>query len=198
MPEGIVLIVSADADKVEADLAAGAVPCPACRGPLARWGHARRRMLRGGADPLALHPRRGRCRSCQKTHVLLPDVVFLRRVDAAPVIGQALLAAAEGKGHRRIARAVERPADTVRGWLRRARAAAERMRNHFSSWALALDPTLAPLVPAGSALADALEAIAVAARAASLRLGVRPVWSWAVALSAGTLLSNTNCPWPAP
>lgn len=192
------LIVSADPDRVETDLSTGAVACPACQGVLARWGWARGRLVRAEAGPLPLHPRRGRCRDCGKTHVLLPDVVLVRRVDAAAVIGAALLAAGEGAGHRPIARRLGRPGDTVRGWLRRARAGAERIRTHFGAWVHALDPALAALSPAGSALADAVEAIAVAARAASLRLGLRPVWSWASAMTAGSLLSNTNCPWPSP
>jgi len=125
-------------------------------------------------------------------------VVLARRVDAAAVIGTALLAGASGAGHRHIAGLIGRPADTVRGWLRRARAGAERIWVHFTAWAHALDPLFPPPVPAGSALADAVEAIGLAARAVSLRLGPRPVWSLASALTAGTLLSNTNCPWPAP
>lgn len=192
------LIVSADPDGVERDLVSGAVACPDCAGTIGPWAHARVRVVRAGDGPVVVHPRRGRCRGCGKTHVLLPDEVLVRRVDAAAVIGTAVLAAAEGVGHRKVASRVGRPVDTVRGWLRRARAAAERIRVHFTIWAHALDPLLGPLAPAGSALADAVEAVAVAARAASLRLGPRPVWSWASSLSAGALLSNTNCPWPAP
>ena len=193
------LIVSADPERVEMDLVAGAVACPACHGVVARWGHARRRCVRAeGGGVLVLRPRRARCRDCGRTHVLLPDLVLLRRVDAAAVIGAALLAAAGGAGHRPVARGLGRPADTVRGWLRRARRGAARILAHFSTWAHALDPLLAPAVPASSVLADAVDAIAVAARAASVRLGLRPVWSWASAMTAGTLLCNTNCPWPAP
>lgn len=192
------LIVSADPDRVETDLASGAVVCPDCGGTIGPWAHARPRSIRGEAGPVRLHPRRGRCRSCARTHVLLPDVALTRRVDAVSVIGAALLAAAGGVGHRAVAVAVGRPADTVRGWLRRARAGAERIRVHFTSWAAALDPLAPPVEPGRSPLADALEAIGLAARAVSLRLGPRPVWSLASSLSAGALLSNTNCPWPAP
>jgi hypothetical protein len=58
-----------------------------------------------------------------------------------------------------------------------------------------LDPLLGPLAPAGSALADALEAIASAAQAAVGRLGPRAPWNFASGASAGALLSNTSCPW---
>jgi hypothetical protein len=44
-----------------------------------------------------------------------------RRVDHTDTVGSALLAAANGQGHRRIAAELELPADTVRGWLRLVR-----------------------------------------------------------------------------
>ncbi len=134
MPEGIVLIVENDPAKVEADLVAGQVTCPACGGVLAPWSFGRRRSLRGEAGAVELRPRRGRCRKCRRTHVLVPDVALARRVDVVAVIG----------------------------------------------------------------LADVVEAIAVAARAASLRLRPRPAWCWASVLTAGHLLANTNSPWPVP
>lgn len=198
MPEASVLIVESDPERVEADLAAGVIPCPACGGVLARWSFARQRVLRGEGASVELRPRRGRCRVCGKTQVLLADVALGRRVDAVAVIGRALVAAAAGVGHRRVAVQVERPASTVRGWLRRFRAVAERVAIHFTVWAHGLDPNLGVVEPAGSVLADAVEAIGVAARAASLRLGPRPPWSWASVLTGGGLVSNTNSPWPAP
>ena len=58
--------------------------------------------------------------------MLLPASVLLRRADAVTVIGAALLAAAGGVGHRRVAELVGVPASTVRGWLRRT-AVADRV-----------------------------------------------------------------------
>jgi transposase-like protein len=193
-----VLIVENDPARVEADLGAGAIACPACGGVLARWSFGRRRLVRDETGVVELRPRRGRCRSCGKTQVLLADVVLGRRVDAVVVIGRALGAAANGAGHRKVAEVVGRPTSTVRGWLRRFRAVAGRVAAHFTRWAHVLDPNLGPIDPAGSALADAVEAIGVAARAASLRLGPRPGWSWSSVLTVGALLSNTSSPWPAP
>jgi len=60
-----------------------------------------------------------------------------------------------------------------------------------------LDPLLAPIEPTGSVFADAVEAVAVAARAASLRLGPVAPWSFASESSRGRLLSNTGWPWAA-
>jgi hypothetical protein len=50
------------------------------------------------------------------------------------------------------------------------------IRAHFTTWAYHLDVLQALIGPAGGGLADALEAIGVAARAATLRFGPRPVW----------------------
>ena len=114
-------------------------------------------------------------------------------------IGQVLRVAAGGAGHRKAAAVVGRSVSTVRGWLRSFRAVADRVVAHFTVWAHVLDPDLGPIEPAGSVFADALEAIEVAARAASLRLGPRPAWSWVSLLTVGgsAPLSNTSSPWLA-
>ena len=195
------LIVADDRAGLEADLAAGRLVCPRCGlGVLGGWGCARRRALRTGDGLRWLRPRRGRCRerSCAATHVLLPDVCLLRRRDAVEVIGAAVLAAA-GMGYRRVAERLGRPAETVRDWLARFRSRAEVVTVHFWRWARALDGALLPAVAGGSLLVDAVEAIGVCTRAASLVLGRRAPWSWVSALTCGWLLSiNTSPPWPVP
>jgi hypothetical protein len=193
-----VLIVRSDVARVESDLVAGVVKCPDCEGVLGPWGHARSRVLRGHGREGVFRPRRGRCRSCLVSHVLLPDWCLARRRDPAEVIGAALVANASGEGYRRIAARTGVPAGTVRGWLRRFKSAAERIRAHFTAWAYRTDPLQASIVPAGSAMADALEAIGVAARAATLRFGPRPAWGWAAAMSGGWLLATRVDLWPAP
>jgi transposase-like protein len=124
--------------------------------------------------------------------VLLPDLCLLRRQDEVSVIGAAIEARVAGLGYRRIARRLGVHVDTVRGWLRRFAERAERIRAHFTWLAIALDPQLGMVSPAASGVADALEAIAVAARAWVLRFGPRPVWQIVSALSAGGLLGNTS------
>lgn len=192
------LIVVDDPERVEADLLAGDIECPACGGTLGPWWFARPRKLRDEAGSVGLRPRRGRCRGCKKTQVLLPDVSLRRRVDTAAVIGAALIAASQGLGYSKVADEVDRPFSTVRGWVRRARAMAARIEVHFVAWAHVLDPNLGPPSAWASPLANAVEAIGVAARAASLRLGPRPGWAWASVMSGGGLVCNTNSPWPAP
>lgn len=192
------VIVGSDVARVESDLAEGVVACPGCGGLLRPWGYARARVLRGEGRGAALRPRRGRCGSCLVTHVLLPDCCLARRRDRVEVIGAALVAMASGKGYRRIAARIGVPAGTVRGWLRRFKSTAREIRAHFTAWAYGLDPLQGPIRPAGSPLADTVEAIGMAARAASLRLGVRPAWGWAAAMSGGWLLATRVHLWPAP
>ena len=192
------VIVRSDVFRVESDLAGGSVACPACGGVLRRWGWARTRVLRGDPLDAAIRPRRARCKSCLVTHVLLPDCCLARRRDRVEVIGRALAAKVSGEGYRRIAAMIGVPAGTVRGWLRRVKSTAFEIRAHFTSWAYRLDPLLCPVEPAGSVVADAVEAIGVAARAATLRFGPRPAWGWAAAMSGGWLMATRVDLWPAP
>jgi hypothetical protein len=124
---------------------------------------------------------------------------LLRRQYEAAVIGAAIVARAAGCcGYRRIARELGVPVRTVRRWLRRFACNAEAIRGHFTRWAFALDPELAPILPAGSLFDDALEAIGVAVRAWVLRLGRdRAVWSLVAFLSGGLLLATRGDLFPA-
>src|SRR6266480_1287525 len=154
--EAPMVTVGADARVVERRLAAGRLRCPACSGRLAGWGHARQRVIRGeGGIGWRLRPRRSRCGGCGVTHVLLPVSCLLRRADMAAVIWAGLAASAAGAGYRKIAARLGRPASTVRGWLARFRSRAGLVRGVFTMWLCALDPDPPPLLPAGSAAADA-------------------------------------------
>ena len=192
------LIVAADGEQVEGELRAGRLGCPPCGGELRPWGHARPRVLRrrsGRQD--RLRARRARCRECRVTQTLLPEVSLLRRLDDVETIGAAVVARAGGQGHRPIATQLDRPKDTVRGWLRAFTRTAEAIRVHFTRWAHALDPMRGPVLPAGDAVRDAVSAIGEAARAAALAFGPRPLWSLVSRLSGGVLLCNATRPFPA-
>lgn len=188
------LMVGTDDAAVECDLAGGLLICPPCRGVLGPWGHGRARTLRRGGVDERVRPRRSRCRSCGRTHILLAECWLVRRRDDAETIGAAIADNAAGAGHRRIALALGRWDDTVRAWLRVFRARAEAIRAHFTRWAYALDADLGAIGAAGSAVGDALEAIAVAARAAVQRHGPASPWAVASRLSGGALLCNTSAP----
>ena len=158
------------------------------------------REVRTGVGVRRLRPRRGRCRdrSCRATHVLLPDVCLARRGYVVEVIGAALLSVGR-EGYRQAGERLGVPGETVRDWRRRFRSRAELIAAHFLWWARALDGSLGPPAGHGSLVADAVEAIGVCTRVASLLLGRRSPWSWVSALTAGGLLEiNTSTPWPVP
>jgi hypothetical protein len=190
------LIVCAEQVRVEAELVVGALSCPSCRGVLGPWGHGRERVLRCRSGDRLLRPRRARCRGCLGTHVLLPDMALVRRQDEVSVIGAAIEAKVAGEGYRRIASRLGMHADTVRGWLRRFAERAGLVRAHFTRCAAWLDPELGRVLPAGSGIADALEAIAVAARAWVLRFGPGDPWRIASRLSGGVLLATRAPAYP--
>jgi hypothetical protein len=130
--------------------------------------------------------------------VLLPVAALLRRADVAAVIVAALAAKAVRRvGFRRIAAELGRPAETVRGWLRRFVERADVVRSVFTVWLRAVDAD--PVMPeaAGSGCADAMTAIAALAAAIGRRF-VLPTVSLAeatVAVSGGRLLAPG---WPGP
>ena len=188
------LIVCTELVLVEAELVSGRLGCPSCRGVLGPWGYGRERVLRCRSGNRLLVLRRARCRGCLGTHVLLPQLALARRQDEVAVIGSAIEADVAGEGFGRIAARLGAYPEMVRGWLRRFAGRAEQIRAHFTRCAVALDPELAPVMPAGSGGADALEAIAITARAWVLRFGPGEPWEIASRLSGGLLLSNTNRP----
>lgn len=182
------MIVALDED-VESELAAGRLSCR-CGGRLAPWSYARTRVVRqrSGAE-VAIRPRRGRCVACGRTTVVLPAQALPRRRDATEVIGEALYLAARGHGHRSIAERLARPPSTVRNWLRRARALAEALRCHGLRVAHDCDPMLAPCAAHDTPIANAVESLAVMARAFMRRLGVVGISPWRViAFKTGGLL----------
>jgi len=143
-------------------------------------------------------PRRSICRACAATHVLVPEDTLLRRRDGVEVIGAALVAKAQGRGHRRVAADLGRVASTVRGWLRRFGLRAVVIREHFTRWAHVLGPGHDRRWAGASAFCDAVEAIGVAGAVAVRRFGPRSPWSLASVLTAGRLLANTSSPFPPP
>jgi len=139
--------------------------------------------------------------------MLLPAAILARRADEAQVTGAAVAAAARGRGHRRIARELRVPAGTVRRWLRRFAARAGQVREIFTRLAAAVSADPVPLAPAGSAVADAVVAVAAAAQAIAVRwpqlTAVSP-WEIASAVTGATLMAPVitaravNANWPLP
>jgi hypothetical protein len=186
-----------DVFDVERRLVAGAVRCPGCGGVLARWGHARARVLRDlGSVRWRLRPRRGRCSGCGVTQVLVPVGVLVRRADTAAVVFAGLAWAAAGWGHRRIAAGLGRPEATVRGWLRRLCSRAGPVAAEFTALWCALEPSPPLPGPALSPVGDVLAAIDGAAAAVGARFGVLTVTpsGFATAVTHAGLLAPSFIP----
>jgi transposase-like protein len=186
-----VLTVLDDAT-AESALAAGELRCPSCcTGRLRRWGYARRRQLRHlRGQRHSVRPRRSRCDVCSATHVLLPADVPPRHADTLEVVLNGLLAAQHGGGCRTIAADLGVPVDTVRAWLRRVRGRAESVQRVATLRAHELDPMLDPILPTGSPLGDALNALGHAAAATRCRLGMAGTPAQHIGLiTAGRLLA---------
>lgn len=193
------LIVGTDSAVVESSLLAGRLACPSCAGELRPWGYARNRDVRGeGAVVTVRRLRRSICALGRKTHVLVPEDTLSRRRDTAEVIGFCLLSKTGGAGRRSIAIALGRHESTVAGWLRRFRANAVRIREHFWHWAEVIASGYGSFSPSGSAFSDAVEAIGVVGQVAVRRFGPRPPWSLASVLTGGALLATRAHPYPSP
>jgi hypothetical protein len=206
-----VMTVGLDAAAVEDDLCAGLLGCPstACGAVLGPWGWARERLVRGAGR---LRPRRGRCRGCLRTQVLLPASVLVRRADAVTVIGEALLAKAGGWGHRLIAVGLNVAPSTVRGWLRRIAAVAPQVLAVLAVAAAELGTEFTPPGVTVGPVAAVVELLGALAAAAARRLGGScSPWRLAAVLTGGRLLApmgpelagagvsrgNTNSLWAA-
>jgi hypothetical protein len=144
---------------------------------------------------LFLRPRRTRCSGCKVTHVLLAEAFWLRRADAAVVIGAGLEIAALGMGHRQLAARLGLAEGTVRGWLRAFAGRAEDVRRHFTVALVALadDPVMPDATP--SMLADAVSAVAAAHRAAATKwpqMLMVSRWEFAGRAIGGRLLTSLS------
>jgi hypothetical protein len=173
-------------------LACRKLGCPGCGQPLRPWGHARERTVRDlDGTPVTVRPDRALCPGCDVTHVVLDAGLLPRRAYAAGLIGQALIAAALGSGHRRIARDLAVPADTVRGWIRGARRSAAPLRITGIRAVVAYDQDALPAPGRSDELGCALEHLGAAAMVIGRRFGLQrtSVWARVNVLTRGRLLA---------
>ena len=152
----------------------------AASAPSASWAAACGRCARTGPGaPAATSPTSCSTPSC------------CRAAPTPPAIGQALVAAARGRGHRLVARDLDVPPGTVRGWIRRARRSAGQLRAAGVRAVVMLDPDALPARAHPSELACALDALGAAALALGGRFGVQHASPWArvTVLTQGQLLN---------
>ena len=130
-----------------------------------------------------VRPRRARCGSCDRTHVLLPCRLLKRRRDAASDVGVVLEAYAEQTGYRRAARALDIPVPTARNWVRQLRGRWDLIAAWFDSRSAA---------PTATGVATPLDGVTALLRAAALAGWSAAPWEFASLATAGALLTNTS------
>jgi predicted transcriptional regulator len=122
----------------------------------------------------------------------LPTALTVRRADSTEVIGNALIAKANGAGFRTIATQLGRPRSTVRRWLRRApESHAQWLYERAVERAVEIDRELlvAP-APQKTLLGHALNLLAGSALRYRQRLGLTdPPWALIGFFSHGRLLA---------
>lgn len=170
--EAPVQTVRGDDGSVERRLRRGVLRCP-CSGVLGPWGRARERKLATLAGVVKVTPRRGRCRSCGVTHVLLPATLFVRRAFAGALMWACVLARAGGSKISAIGVRFGVRASTVGSWLRRVAGRADWWRGMLVDVLALVDGRVRRFVPARSALGDAvavLDAVLAALRGRDVRV----------------------------
>jgi transposase-like protein len=192
-----VTIVWACQQGVDAYAAAGRgvqVPrprCPGCRRSMIFWS-GYWRFTRTEARRCWV--RRARCTSCEVSHTLLPSFALVRRLDEVRVVGQALAGVVSGRGMRPLARELEVPHETLRGWRRRYRTRSPTLAAGFAAMAVALGGAGPEL--SGEPERAGLEALRAAWWQARRRFGeaVPAVFEFASVVSGGELLGTTTSP----
>lgn len=119
-----------------------------------------------------------------------PRLTHPHRLDTVETVGRALLAACDGLGYRAVAAVVDRPATTVRDWLRRARANAEVVRANALRAFHRFETSPGRLEPQGSPLRDMVFVYGAATAARGRRTGPHPApWRLAAYLTRAALLA---------
>ncbi|MGH3181451.1 MAG: hypothetical protein ACRDOE_06030 [Streptosporangiaceae bacterium] len=204
MPGGAtVMTVRGSAESVEARLRSGQLPCP-CGAALRPWGRARPRRIAAFGGLVLVRPRRGICRGCGRSHVLLPAWLLSRRRYSAPVIFSALSLAAAGLKVAAVAARLRLPVpgrpgqwwhvpvSTARSWLSRFAGRAERLRQELMGLLPLVDPQGRAVTPSGSLSAGALaalDAVTAGLRARFAGLDTLAAHEVAAHLTGGLLLA---------
>jgi hypothetical protein len=198
-----VLSVEVPVGEVEAMIERGVGPglpdearCPECDGELRLWPNTGYlRFVRLGEVTRQIWLRRAVCRgACGATHALRPSFLLAFRRDVVRSIGFALVRAADGQGHRRIASVLLICEATVRSWLSRARSGAVRWRRRLLGIAVELGAELAraPPGPLPGPFEALLEALMSAYAAATERFGEPAsdgLWGFCSRVTAGRLIA---------
>lgn len=169
--------------------------CPDCGLPLSfRSGCDRHVRQAGLCQKIWL--RRGQCRACGHSHVLLPSFLVSGRLDVVADIGAVTAGIVEGEaGVRPVAERAGVPHTTARDWVRRFGLRAGVLSAGFGALAVALGDVV-PLRLSADPTRAALDALRAAWTASLARVGLASVGLWAFAslVTGGGMISTATNP----
>jgi hypothetical protein len=173
--------------------------CPTCQRQLVGWG-GYWRWVRAPLVVERIWIRRGWCAACRRSHALLPDLLFVRRLDVVTIIGTAMrLKVIDDLGFRPIAERVDVPLTTLRTWWQRFRTRSSLLLSSCTRLAVALDGTPVDVTAGGERAT--VEVLDLTWQRAHLRFGVSiggSVWAFWSRISGGLGLgTHTTSPWAA-
>jgi transposase-like protein len=177
------------------DVAVPRPDCPDC-GLALTFRSGYERFVRSGGLCHMLWLRRGQCRPCGQSHVLLPSFLVSGRLDAVTGIGAVIVAVLEGAaGVRPVAERAGVPHTTARDWVRRFGVRAGMLASGFAALAVALGDVV-PLRLSLDPIQAALDALRRAWAAGMARTGVASVGLWAFAslVTGGGMIAATMNP----
>ena len=119
--------------------------CPDCLDPMT-FSSGYRRWVREAGVCHRLWITRARCRSCRRSHALIPSFCLLGRLDVVTTVGDALVSVVMGdSGVRPVAIRLHVPFTTVRGWVRRFVHRAGTLAAGFAALAVQISGKVADL-----------------------------------------------------
>lgn len=167
--------------------------CPTCGGKdIIFWsGYFRYVVLTGGTSE-KLFIRRVFCKSCHKTHSLLPWFILVKRPYLASLIGDALTSKIiKGRSTRSIARDLSLPRRTISGWIKRFDLQVVNLYNHML-YLIRSAKNHPP--PAEDKATAAITGLFQLFRQTQFCNTHDHFWSYVSLLTDGGFLTNTTCP----
>lgn len=169
--------------------------CPGCEMVMQFRSGYWRDVRAGGGTGQPVWIRRAQCRSCRRSHALLPSFLFGGRLDAVEVIGSVVEAVTDGVGVvGREAKALGLPYTTARDWLRRFSARAPMLAAGFVALAVEVGAEAGIAGLAVEARGRAVGAMRLVGEALGSSSG--SLWALASFVTGGRLLAaTTDPPW---
>ena len=179
------------------DVAVRRLSCESCSVPLTFWS-GYERSVRADRLCLRLWIARARCSACSVSHALLPNFLFVGRLDAVETVGRALAeVASKTMSIGQASGVLDVPFTTVRGWVRRFNALAPVWWSGFASLTVEFGGTIPTAWPSAvPAAAVAAMGWAHAAAAARRETRTGSLWLFVSVVCGGVLITtNTDPPW---